>query len=57
MQVAQMLVVPQPFPMPFLVSVQSDWREVCATSPAVAGGAPGPGCLHPVTAGLEVTRP
>jgi hypothetical protein len=66
MQVAQMLVVTQPFPMPFLVSLQSDWREVCATSPAVAGGAPGPvpqergtgrGCLPPVTAGLEVTRP
>jgi len=42
MQVAQMLVVPQPLPMPLVVSLLSDWREVCATSPAVAGGAPGP---------------
>jgi hypothetical protein len=32
-----MLVVPQPLPMPLLVSLLSDWREVCATSPAVAG--------------------
>lgn len=47
--------------------VSSEWlRQVCATSAAVVGGAPGPvpqergtgrGCLPPGTAGLEVTRP
>ena len=47
--------------------VSSEWLwQVCATSAAVVGGAPGPvpqergtgrGCLPPGTAGLEVTRP
>ena len=41
-KVAQVLVVSQPRPLAFLVFLQSDWWEVCATSAAVGGGAPGP---------------
>ena len=41
-EVAQVLVVSQPPPLAFLVFLLSDWWEVCATSAAVGGGAPGP---------------
>jgi hypothetical protein len=50
----------------FLVFLLSDWWEVCATSAAVGGGAPGPvpqergtgrGRFPPHRAALEVTRP
>ena len=61
-----MLVVSQPPHLAFLVFLLSDWREACATSAAVSGGAPGPvpqergtgrGRLPPPTTALEVTRP
>ncbi|MDH3783430.1 MAG: hypothetical protein OES33_11990 [Desulfobulbaceae bacterium] len=53
---AQILVVLQPPPLAFLVFLLSDWREACATSAAVGGGALGPpagtgrGRLPPPTA-------
>jgi hypothetical protein len=37
-----MLVVSQPPPLAFLVSLLSDWWEACATSAAMGGGAHGP---------------
>ena len=65
-EVAQVLVVRSFHLLAFLVFLLSDWWEVCATSAAVGGGAPGPvpqergtgrGRLPPHTAAPEVTRP
>ncbi len=40
MQVAQMLVVPQPLPMPLVVSLLSDWRGRSVPLPRLWLGEP-----------------